>query len=70
MEHHNNITGEKFMITGTKFYVPTLSKNDNIIFLENIMQGLERTIYWNKYRFEIITQTKKNHLDYMIPPNV
>ena len=45
------------MITSTKLYVPVvvLSKTDNIKFLENIKQGFKRTIFWNKYRSEIIT---------------
>ena len=49
-------TTTKFQIDGTKLYVPvvTLSINDNI-FLENIKQGCERTISWNKYRSEITT---------------
>ena len=41
--------------------------NDNIKFLENMKQGFRRTISWNKYRSEIITQTKSN-LDYLIDP--
>ena len=42
-------------------YVPvvTLSIN-NIKFLENIKEGFKISIFWNKYRSEIITQTKKN----------
>ena len=31
------------------------------------MQGLKRTISWNKYRSEITTQTK-NNLEYLIDP--
>ena len=30
----------------------------------------KKTISWNKYRFEITTQPKKNNLDYMIDPIV
>ena len=47
-----------FQINNIKFYVPvvTLSINDNIKFLENIMQGFKETISWNKYRSEITTQ--------------
>ena len=58
------------MITRTKLYVPvfTLSINDNINFLENIMQGFKRAISWNKYRSEIIKQTKSNNLDYLVDP--
>ena len=53
-------------------YVPvvTLSIN-NIKFLENIKEGFKISIFWNKYRSEIITQTKtnkqtKNNLDCLI----
>ena len=45
-----------------------MSINDNIKFLENIKQGLKRTISWNKYRSEITTQTKYNNLNYLINP--
>ena len=42
-------SGVTFQIN-VKFYVPvvTLSINDNIKFLENIMQGFKETISWNK----------------------
>ena len=55
IEHHDNIIGANFMITTTKLYLPvvTLPINDNIEFLENIKQGLKRTISWNKYRSKI-----------------
>ena len=54
------------MITITKLCVPvvTLSINDNIKFLENIKQGLERTISWNQYRSEMTTQSENNNLNY------
>ena len=57
-----------YQIISAKLYVPavTLSINDNIIFSENVKQGFKRTIYWNKYRFEITTQVKNNNLDYLI----
>ena len=53
-----------------KLYVPvvTLFTNGNIKYLENIKQGFERTISWNKYRSEITTQPKNNNLDYLIDP--
>ena len=46
---------ETFQINNAKIYVPvvTLSINNGIKFLENIKQGLKRTICWNKYRSEI-----------------
>ena len=70
IEQNNNIIRLNFMITSTKLYVPvfTLSINDNINFLENIMQGFKRAISWNKYRSEIIKQTKSNNLDYLVDP--
>ena len=54
------------MITSTKLCVPvvTLSINDNIKVLENIKQGLERTISWNQYRSEMTTQSENNNLNY------
>ena len=45
-----------------------MSVNDNINFLENIKQGIKRTISLNKYRSEITTQPKSNNLDYLIDP--
>ena len=48
--------------------VVTLSINDNIKFLENIMQAFKRTISWNKYRSKIKTQPKTNNLDRLIDP--
>ena len=55
IEEDDNITGVSFAITSTTLYVPvvTLSINDIIKFLENIKQGFERTVSWNKYRSEI-----------------
>ena len=63
-------TGTTFQINYVKLYVPivTLSINNNIKFLENIKQGFERTISWNKYRSEITRQPKNNNLDYLIDP--
>ena len=68
IEEDDHITSVSFEISSTKIYVPvaTLSINDNIKFLENIKQGFKRTISWNKYRCEIIVQTKNNNLDYLI----
>ena len=45
-------TGATFQINNVKRYVSvvTLYINDNIKFLDNIKQGFERTISWNKYR--------------------
>ena len=59
-----------FQENNIKLYVLvfTLSKNDNIKFLENIKQGFTRTISWNKQRCEITIQPKNNNLDYLIDP--
>ena len=66
----HNVTGVNFTTTSAKRYVPavTLSVNDNIKFLENTKQWFKRTISWNKYRSETITQPKNNNLDYVIDP--
>ena len=58
------------MTARLKLYVQvaTLSVNNNNKFFENIKQGFKRTISWNKYRSEIITQTKNNNLDYLTDP--
>ena len=63
-------TGATSQINNAKLYVlvVTLPINDIIKFLENVKQGFKRTISWNKYRFEITTQTKSNNLDYLIDP--
>ena len=55
-------TGATSQINNAKLYVPvfTLSRNDNIKFLEKIEQGFKRTISWNKFRFEITAQIKKH----------
>ena len=66
----NNPTNATFKITGTKLFVPvvTLStKNDNS-FLEQLKSGFKRTIKWNKYRSEMINQTKTSHLNYLLDP--
>ena len=53
-------TRATFQINNAKLYVlvVTLSINDNIKFLENVLQGFKRTVSSNKYRSEITTQTK------------
>ena len=42
--------------------------NDNIKYLKNIEKGFKRIISWNKYRSEILTQSKSNNLDYLLDP--
>ena len=50
-------TGATFQINSTKLYVyvVTLSINDNIKILENLMD-----VYWDKYRSEITTQLRNS----------
>ena len=68
IEHHNNKAEVNVMITSTKRYVPvvTFSIDDNIKFLEKLIQGFKRAISWNKYRSKITKQSKNNNLSYMI----
>ena len=63
-------TEATFQINNVKLYVLVvmLSINNNIKLLENIKQGFKRTISWNKYRSEIITQPKNNKIHYLIDP--
>ena len=63
-------TGTTIQMNNAKLYVPvvTLSKNGNIKFLENMKQEFKRTISWEKYSFEITTQSKYNNLDCLIHP--
>ena len=70
IQHYNNIARTNFMVISTKRYAPvvTLPVNDNIKLLESIKQGFKRIIFWNKYKSEIMTQSKKNNLDYLIDP--
>ena len=60
----------KFQANNNKLYflVVTVSINDNIKFLENIKEGLKRTISCNKYRYKITTQTENFFFffDYLI----
>ena len=60
IEQNNNIAGVNFVITNAKLFVPavTLLINDNVKYLENIKQGLKRTILCKKYRSEITAQPK------------
>ena len=69
-EHHYNITGVSYKITSSKFHVSavTLSINDNIKVLENLKRKFKKTIFWNKYRYEITAQRKNNNLDCIIDP--
>ena len=63
-------TSATFKITDTKLYVPvvTLSTKDDNNFLEQLKSGCKKTSRWNKYRSEMINQTKTNHLSHVIDP--
>ena len=46
--------------------VVTHSTQDDNKFLEQLKTGYKRIIKWNKYRSEMINQTKTNNLNYLI----
>ena len=59
-----------FKIIDIKLYVPvvTLSKEDDIKFLEQLKTGFKRTIKWNKYRSQVSFQPQNNNLNYLFDP--
>ena len=63
-------SGATFKITDTKLYVlvVTLSKENNIKFLEKLKSGFKKTIKWNKYRSQMTIQNNNNDLNYLIDP--
>ena len=66
----NALTNATLKTADTKLDVPvvTLSTKDDNNFLEQLKSGFKRTIKWNKYRSEMINQTKTNHLNHLIDP--
>ena len=60
----NATTNATFKVTDTQLYVPvlTLSTEDDNYFLEQLKSEFERTIKWNKYKSEMINQTKTSNL--------
>ena len=60
----NATTNATFKITDTQLYVPvlTLSTEDDNYFLEQLKSEFKRTIKWNKYKSEMINQTKTSNL--------
>ena len=48
--------------------IVTLSAKDDNNFLEQLKLGYKKTIKWNRYRSEMINQTKTNHLNHVIDP--
>ena len=63
-------TGLEFQITDTILHVPvvTSSTKDDNNFSDQLKSGFKRTIKWNKYRSEMINQTKTSHLNYLLDP--
>ena len=59
-----------FQITDTKLYVPVviLSKENDIIFLEQLKLGFKRTKKWKKYKSQISVQPQNNNLNYLTDP--
>ena len=59
-----------FPIADTQLYVPviTLSKENDIKFLEQLKSGFKRTIKWNKYRSQVTIQPQNNNLNYLVKP--
>ena len=60
----------KFEIKDTKLYVPvvTLSKENDIEFLEQLKSRFKRTLKWNKYRSQMTIEPQNNNLNYLIDP--
>ena len=48
--------------------VVTLSKENDTKLLEQIKIGFKKTIKWNKYRSQMVTQPQNNNLNYLINP--
>ena len=63
----DNPENATFQITDTKLYVSvvTLSKENNIKFLQKLKSGFKRTIKWNKYRSQMSVQSNNNNLNYL-----
>ena len=66
----NNPEDATFKITDIKLFVPvvTLSKENDIKFLEQLKTGFKRTIKWKKYRSQMSIQPQNNNLNYVIGP--
>ena len=62
--------GATLAINDCKLYVPavTLSKDDEIKLLTNLMSGFKREIIWNKYRSQMTTKAFNNNLNILIDP--
>ena len=62
--------GAKFKATDAQLYVPvvTLSKENDVKFLEQLTSRFKRTMKWNKYRSQMTIQLQNNNLNYLIDP--
>ena len=61
-------TGLEFQIKDTKLYVPvvTLSKENDKKRLEQLKTDFKKTIKWNKYRSQMISENNTNNLNYLL----
>ena len=66
----NAPTGATLAINNCKLYVPavTLSKDDDLKLLTNLISGFKREIIWNKYRSQMATEAINNNLNILIDP--
>ena len=63
-------TNATLAINDCKLYIPvvTLSKDDQIKLLTNLKSGFTREIEWNKYRWQMTTETFNNNLHILVDP--
>ena len=58
-----------FQITDKKLAVVTLSTQENIKLLKQLVSGFKWTINWNKYLAKTTNQVRNRYLDYLIDPS-
>ena len=58
-----------FKITNTKLYVPivTLSTEDNGKLTKQVNEGFKRSVYWNQYKMEILSEYLDNNNPKRLP---
>ena len=63
-------SGATLTIKDCKLYTPvvTLSKDDEIKLLTNLISGFTREIIWNKYKSQMCTEVINNNLNILIDP--
>ena len=66
----NAPTGSTLAIDKYKLYIPvvTLSKDDEIKLLTNLISEFKREIIWNKYRSQVSREAINNNLNTLIDP--